>query len=230
MAPPAVNGDASKCRQKPVHANRKMRVITIGAGASGIYMAYKLKYYFTDFVFDVYEKNPDLGGTWFENRYPGCACDVPASVITPIIALRRWINPDIRNCSHNYTYSFEPKSDWSANYATSREIFTYFKDFVEKYGLREYISFSTEVIGAQWDDKHSEWIVKVRKENGAIYEQRCDFLINAAGILNAWRWPVIPGLHSFEGPLLHSAAWDESYDITGKHIGLIGNGQVLLRI
>ncbi|TQB73919.1 hypothetical protein MPDQ_005398 [Monascus purpureus] len=74
MASPAVNGDASKCRQKPVHANRKLRVITIGAGASGIYMAYKLKYYFTDFVLDVYEKNPDLGGTWFENRYQ----DVPA--------------------------------------------------------------------------------------------------------------------------------------------------------
>lgn len=55
-----------------------MRVITIGAGASGIYMAYKLKYYFTDFTLNVYEKNPDIGGTWYENRYPGCACDVPA--------------------------------------------------------------------------------------------------------------------------------------------------------
>lgn len=70
--------DQPKCRESPIHANRKMRVIVIGAGASGIYMAYKLKYSFTDFVLDVYEKNPDIGGTWFENRYPGCACDVPA--------------------------------------------------------------------------------------------------------------------------------------------------------
>lgn len=78
-----VNGTSNgaerpKCREAPIHANCNMRVIVIGAGASGIYMAYRLKYYFTDVVLDVYEKNPDIGGTWFENRYPGCACDVPA--------------------------------------------------------------------------------------------------------------------------------------------------------
>lgn len=79
MTVPATKGASKpKHRDAPIHANRAMRVIIIGAGASGIYMAYKLKYYFTDVVFDVYEKNADIGGTWFENRYPGCACDVPA--------------------------------------------------------------------------------------------------------------------------------------------------------
>lgn len=72
------NGAKPQCRDAPLHANRTMRVVIIGAGASGIYMAYKLKYNFTDFVLDIYEKNADIGGTWFENRYPGCACDVPA--------------------------------------------------------------------------------------------------------------------------------------------------------
>ncbi|KAL4861469.1 hypothetical protein BDV12DRAFT_191055 [Aspergillus spectabilis] len=210
-----VNGTANatarpKCRPAPIHANRKLRVLVIGAGASGIYMAYRLKHYFTDVVLDVYEKNPDLGGTWFENRYPGCACDVPA---------------------HNYTYSFEPKPDWTANYASSREIFTYFKDFVDKYGLREYISLEHEVIGARWEEETGEWVVQVRKaRNKSIFEQRCDFVINAAGILNAWRWPPIPGIESFEGPLLHSAAWVDSVELAGKHVGLIGNGSSGIQI
>lgn len=121
--------------------------------------------------------------------------------------------------SHNYTYSFEPKTDWSANYASSREIFTYFTDFVDKYGLREYISLQHEVIGARWEEENGEWVVQVRKgRNESIFEQRADFIINAAGILNAWRWPPIPGIQSFKGPLLHSAAWAESVDLAGKHV------------
>jgi len=67
-----------KMRNQPIHANRHLRVICVGAGASGIYMAYKLKSKFTDFTLNLYEKNADIGGTWYENRYPGCACDVPA--------------------------------------------------------------------------------------------------------------------------------------------------------
>lgn len=66
------NGSEYTCRNRPIHANRHLRVICIGAGASGIYMAYKLKHYFTDFSLNVYEKNPEIGGTWYENTYPGC--------------------------------------------------------------------------------------------------------------------------------------------------------------
>lgn len=197
------SGVEGQVRRQPIHANRHMRVICVGAGASGIHLAYKLKYFFTDFSLHVYEKNPDIGGTWYENRYPGCACDVPA---------------------HNYTFSFEPKFDWSANYASSSEIFKYFSDFVEKYDLRQYISLEHEVVGAHWMGEDNEWSVTVRKPSGDTVERRCDFLINAAGILNNWRWPAIPGLHFFKGVLVHSAAWDESLDVSGKHVGLIGNG------
>ncbi|OAL38853.1 hypothetical protein AYO20_02059 [Fonsecaea nubica] len=199
----------TRCRRAPIHANRHMRVVCIGAGASGIYMAYKLNHSFTDFSLDVYEKNSDISGTWYENRYPGCACDVPA---------------------HNYTYSFEPKSDWSANYATSKEIFKYFADFVDKYDLRKYITCNHEVVGAHWDRDNNEWVVRVRRPSKNVFEQRCDFLINAAGILNHWRWPAIPGLHSFQGDLVHSAAWDEKLDVAGKHVGLIGNGSSGIQI
>ncbi|KAH5642097.1 hypothetical protein HBI23_197610 [Parastagonospora nodorum] len=190
-------------RQAPIHANRHMRVICAGAGASGIYLAYKLKHYFTDFSLNIYEKNEDIGGTWYENRYPGCACDVPA---------------------HNYTYSFHPKHDWSANYAGSKEIFNYFSNFVDTYGLRKYITCSRKVVGATWNEDAKEWSVKICKADGTTFEQGCDFFINGSGILNNWRWPAIPGLKTFKGPLLHSAAWDDKVDLTGKHVGLIGNG------
>ncbi|KAK7946263.1 cyclohexanone monooxygenase [Apiospora aurea] len=198
--------DTYQCSDIPIHANRHLRVICIGAGASGLYLAYKLRKDFTDFTLDIFEKNPDIGGTWFENRYPGCACDAPA---------------------HNYTYSFEPKWDWSSNYAGSPEIFRYFSDFAGKYDLRQYISFGHEVVGAQWDEDANEWIVDVREGGGGhTTRRRADFLINASGILNKWKWPDIAGLDSFKGPKIHSAAWDESVELKGKRVGLIGNGFV----
>ncbi|RAL15191.1 flavin-containing monooxygenase [Aspergillus homomorphus CBS 101889] len=189
---------------RPIHANRQLRVICIGAGASGLYLAYRLKKSFTDFTLQIYEKNADVGGTWFENRYPGCACDIPA---------------------HNYTYTFEPNPAWSANYATASEIAAYFAGFADKYGLREYIACQHEVVHAEWDEDRAEWMVRVRRSaDGTVLEQRCDFLINAAGILNAWKYPDIPGLDTFEGTLVHTAHWDETLDVGGKRVGLIGNG------
>lgn len=127
---------------------------------------------------------------------------------------------------HNYTFTFEPNPHWSANYVSSQEIFEYFSGFVDKHDLRQFISCNHEVVGAAWREDRAEWSVQVRKANGAIFEQQCDFLISAAGILNAWRWPDIPGLDSFQGTLVHSARWDKTLDVDGKRVGLIGNGLV----
>jgi cation diffusion facilitator CzcD-associated flavoprotein CzcO len=135
-----------------------------------------------------------------------CACDVP---------------------SHNYTWSFEPKLDWSGVYASSREIFAYFNAFTEKYGLRQYIKTDHQVTGAYWNNATSGYDVKVQDiKAGREISTHCDILINASGILNNWRWPAIPGLDKYKGTLLHTANWDESVDLTGKHVGLIGNGYV----
>ncbi|KAH8693845.1 hypothetical protein BGW36DRAFT_418523 [Talaromyces proteolyticus] len=189
---------------RPLHANRHLRVVCIGAGASGIMLAYKLKQHFTDFTLHVFEKNSDVGGTWFENRYPGCRCDMPA---------------------HNYVYSFEGKPDWSASYAGAPEIYQYFSDFVEKYDLKQFIHCNREVHHAEWDEIASEWVVKVLNiSSGFSREIRCDFLVNAGGILNNWKWPDIPGLNDFHGDLIHTAAWDDRLDVTGKRVGLIGSG------
>ncbi|CAG8978763.1 hypothetical protein HYALB_00012495 [Hymenoscyphus albidus] len=198
----------------PIHTERHINIIVVGAGASGLLMAYKLQKHFKNYTLTIYEKNPEVSGTWYENRYPGCACDVP---------------------SHNYTWSFEPKTDWSGVYASSTEIFAYFDSFAEKYQLKQYIRIQHQVTGAYWNDQTGGYDVKIRdNKGGQEFNQHCDILINASGILNNWRWPAIPGLDKFRGTLLHTANWDDSVDLAGKHVGLIGNGssgiQVLPKI
>ncbi|KAK4932062.1 hypothetical protein LTR66_016000, partial [Elasticomyces elasticus] len=194
----------------PIHQERPMRIICIGAGASGLCFAYKLQRSFNNFSLTVYEKNAEVSGTWYENKYPGCACDVP---------------------SHNYTWSFEPKYDWTGVYAKAGEIYKYFNDFSKKYHLDQYTKTNHKSVGAQWDEKTAKWNVQIEDiVSGKIIEDSCDILINAGGILNAWRWPAIPGLKNYKGKLLHSANWDDTVDLTGQNVGLIGNGSSGIQI
>jgi cation diffusion facilitator CzcD-associated flavoprotein CzcO len=152
----------------------------------------------------IYEKNPDVGGTWYENRYPGCACDNP---------------------SHTYVWSFDPHPTWSSTYASSKEIFDYFKGFHFRFNLSEKTKVGHQIIGAKWDESTAKWNIDIKDSaTNTVIHDLCDVLVNAGGILNAWRWPTIPGLHDFKGKLVHSAAWNESLDLANKHVGLIGNG------
>lgn len=127
--------------------------------------------------------------------------------------------------AHNYVFSWEPKPDWSAVYAGSAEIKEYFKWFAAKHDLDKYISVNREVCGATWQETEGRWEVKVKDTaSGEIVTDFCDILINGSGILNNWKWPAIEGLHDFKGTLLHSANYDQSADLAGKRVGLIGNG------
>ncbi|KAH7153049.1 hypothetical protein EDB81DRAFT_442195 [Dactylonectria macrodidyma] len=196
--------DASRRLVQPIHAERHVRVICVGAGASGLLMAYKLQKHFDNYSLQLYEKNPEVSGTWYENKYPGCACDVP---------------------SHNYTWSFEPKLDWSAVYPPAKEIFEYFDGFANKYDLKRFIKTQHQVVGAYWNNSKGGYDVKVKDLiTGTITSDHCDILVNASGILNNWKWPAIPGLDNYKGTLLHTANWDDSVSLEGKHVGLIGNG------
>ncbi|KAG6840956.1 hypothetical protein C0991_003016 [Blastosporella zonata] len=196
--------------QEPIHAERPMKIVCIGAGASGLLLAYKLQRSFNNFELVVYEKNEDISGTWFENRYPGCACDIP---------------------SHTYTWSFEPKLDWPAVYASSTEIHSYFTSFATKYSLHKFIRLQSKVTNATWDSTSNTWGVEVTNLiTGESFVDRADILVNAAGALNAWKWPEIEGLKDFKGVLMHTAHYDQSVDLTGKAVGVIGNGSTGVQV
>lgn len=102
-------------------------------------------------------------------------------------------------------------------------IFAYFNEFAQKNDLLKYVKVSHKVVGATWNEAKGEWTVKAEGPNGAV-EKTCNVLINAGGILNAWRFPPIPGIETFKGKLVHSAGWDSSVQLEGKVVGLIGNG------
>ena len=131
--------------------------------------------------------------------------------------------------SHNYTYSWEPKNDWSNEFAGSSEIQQYFVGFAKKYNLGQYIKLRHKVIGAKWEESSGEWKVTAKDLNsseGKTLEDTCDIFINANGYYNNWKWPDIAGLQDYKGKLIHTADWDDEYSLAGKKVGLIGNGYV----
>ncbi|KAI7182438.1 hypothetical protein KC363_g8772 [Hortaea werneckii] len=155
-----------------------------------------------------YEKNSEVGGTWYENKYPGAACDVPA---------------------HCYTYTFEANPHWSSYYAYAPEILQYFKDFRDRYNLQRYIRLEHKVIGARWLEDEGQWEVEVEHQ-GKVFNDRCNILVNGSGLLNKWKWPDIKGLHDFQGQLLHSASWDSSVELKGKTVAVLGTGSSAIQI
>ncbi|WQF88077.1 Putative flavin monooxygenase, FAD/NAD(P)-binding domain superfamily [Colletotrichum destructivum] len=195
--------DSSNAHKTKTPSGHRVRCIIIGAGVSGILMAYKLRTYLKDYVdFHIYEKSPDLGGTWFENRYPGCACDVS---------------------SHVYQFSFAPNPDWSQFFASSSEIQHYLKAVCRQFDLESYISYNSKVAEAQWQEDKGVWSVKVEGLDATEVHQS-EILVNAGGILNNFKMPEIPGLSDFGGPIVHTAAWDDSVDLLGKRVAIIGAG------
>lgn len=156
----------------------------------------------------IYEKNPEIGGTWYENRYPGVACDVPA---------------------HSYTLVYEPNPEWSQFYASGQEILRYLQGIADKYGIRKYMKFNHKCLGGEWNEEKGKWKVEIEGPDGIFYDE-CDVLITATGILNNWKWPDIPGLDCFEGIRVHSADYPEELDLTGKNVAVIGNGSSAIQI
>ena len=167
----------------------------IGAGMSGMLMAIQLQK--AGKPFRIYEKATSVGGTWRENTYPGLSCDVP---------------------SFFYSYSFEPKLDWTHRFSPGPEICDYFERIAEKYKLFEHISFGETIVSARYED--GGWSI----ETSSGERTRADVLVDATGPLHIKNYPEIPGLESFEGTMFHSADWDHSIDLEGKRIGVIGNG------
>jgi 4-hydroxyacetophenone monooxygenase len=182
-------------------AAAKMKVIVVGSGMSGLLAGIRLQQAGVDFT--IIEKNPDAGGTWFENVYPGCRVDNP---------------------NHMYSYSFEPTHDFPQYYSTQPVLLAYFRRVADKHGLRKHIRFNTEVEEARFDEARNLWRVSVRTADGARETLEANAVISAVGQLNRPRLPDIEGLESFAGPSFHSARWRHDVDLSGKRVAVIGTG------
>ncbi|EFE33688.1 uncharacterized protein ARB_07635 [Trichophyton benhamiae CBS 112371] len=207
--------------------NRKIKVLTIGAGLSGIMMAYNIQKHCQNVEHVVYDKNHDIGGTWLENRYPNCACDAP---------------------SHSYIFNFAP------NVGITMSCPPWEDKVCEVFDLRKYMTFNTRVTGAYWEEACGQWRVELSQTapdgSQIVIEEKCHVLLNASGFLNKYKWPDIPGLDEFtgrviislmaseapglsvlitngRGQLIHTAAWPKDYQEEqwkGENVVVIGSG------
>lgn len=198
-----LDGDARQLDWDDIPADKRadFHVTVIGGGMSGVLAAIRLKEAGIDFT--VIEKNAGVGGTWYENRYPGCRVDVG---------------------NHFYCYSFAPNHDWSEYFARQPELQQYFEDCLDRFGVREHFRFNTEVVKAQFDESLQQWQVTLRAQDGSESQLDSNAMISAVGQLNRPKLPDIKGRESFAGVSMHSAQWRSDVDVRGKRVAVIGTG------
>ncbi|KAJ4190494.1 hypothetical protein NW767_011320 [Fusarium falciforme] len=208
--PQSSSGSDVALKPRVVENFRPISVIIIGAGFSGIYCGIRIPERLRNVKLTIYEKNSGIGGTWYENRYPGCACDIP---------------------SHSYQYTFAPNPNWSQSHAPAPEILQYLESVTKRYSVDRFIKTSHKVLDAIWDEKASQWHVTVKNlQTGETLEDRADVVISARGTLNERSWPDVLGLQDMKIPVMHSASWDESVNFENKRIGIIGGGSSAIQI
>ncbi|MFF1397306.1 flavin-containing monooxygenase [Streptomyces sp. NPDC058287] len=185
------------------HEHEHVRVAVIGSGFGGLGAAVRLRREgITDFV--VLERAGAVGGTWRDNSYPGCACDVP---------------------SHLYSFSFAPNADWPRTFSGQEHIREYLERVADTFRLRPHIRFDHEVKQARWDTEKLWW--EVETSQGTL---TADIVISATGPLSDPKMPDIKGLDAFPGKVFHSARWDHDYDLRGKRVAVIGTGASAIQI
>jgi len=197
---------------QPAYTPNKLRVVTIGAGYSGLIFAHKIQHEqpdLQDFIeHTIFEANDGVGGTWKVNTYPGVQNDVPA---------------------HLYGLPFDPNKNWSRFYADGDEILEYIERICDKWNLRRDIKFNHRVTALEWVEEDAKWKITV-SEKGEERQEFADFIISAQGFLSRWKWPKIDGIFDYKGHKVHSASWDHSFDYSHKRIGVIGNGSSAVQI
>jgi cation diffusion facilitator CzcD-associated flavoprotein CzcO len=169
----------------------------VGAGFSGLCMAIRAKQEGIDDMV-VLERADDVGGTWRDNTYPGCQCDIPSAL---------------------YSYSFAPNPDWSRFYPLQEEIREYLRGVAERYDVLRYVRTGHEVQSAEWVGEAGHWRLET-----ATGELTADVVVGGMGGLSQPSAPDIPGLDSFRGTMFHSANWDHGHDLRGERVGVIGTG------
>ncbi|HEX8353717.1 MAG TPA: NAD(P)/FAD-dependent oxidoreductase [Pyrinomonadaceae bacterium] len=184
-------------RAGPGAEARQARVAIIGSGFGGLGAAIRLRRRGEE-DFLIFERAADVGGTWRDNSYPGCACDVQ---------------------SHLYSFSFAPNPDWTRSYSRQPEIQDYLRRCARDFGVLPHVRFRHEVRDAAWDEGARLW--RVETSQG---EYTASVLVMASGALSEPRVPALPGLENFEGKSFHSARWDHSYDLKGRRVAVVGTG------
>jgi cation diffusion facilitator CzcD-associated flavoprotein CzcO len=185
--------EQEQVRELPAH----VRVAVVGSGFSGIGTAVRLKQQgIEDFV--LLERADSVGGTWRDNTYPGCACDVP---------------------SHLYSFSFAPNPGWSRVFSRQPEIRAYLERVTDDFGVRPHLHVDTDLVAGAWDDQAMLW--RLETSRGRL---TADVLVSGCGGLVEPALPDVPGVETFEGPAFHSARWDHDVDLTGKRVAVVGTG------
>ncbi len=181
----------------------RLRVGIIGSGFGGIALAVKLQQR-TGAEFVMFEQAAGIGGTWYENRYPGCEVDIP---------------------SHAYSFSFI-KHDWPRTHATQPELLAYAEHVVDHFGLRPYVRLNTRVEHVTWDDERSEY--ELRTDSGETFW--FDVVVSAVGLLSVPRFPDWPGLDEFEGKAFHTSLWEHEHDLSDKTVAVVGTGSTAAQV
>jgi cation diffusion facilitator CzcD-associated flavoprotein CzcO len=179
-------------------------VVIIGSGFAGIGMGIKLKQAGRD-DFVILEKATDVGGTWRDNDYPGCTCDVPSFL---------------------YSFSFEQNPYWSRMFSPRDEIWEHLARCVDKYGLRPHLRLGAEVTGAEYDESTARWAVEV---NGSDLID-AKVLVSGVGALHVPKTPALPGIETFEGASFHSSRWRHDVDLDGRRVAVIGTGASAIQV
>jgi len=177
------------------------RCAVIGAGASGLAAAHRMRQ--AGIAVTVFEKNADVGGTWLENVYPGCRVDVPNQL---------------------YSFSFAQTNDWVSRFSAQPDLLAYLQRMAKGLGLGDCIRFSSEVTEARFDDEAGAWSLTVRGGDGSERAHAFDAIVCAVGQLNRPSFPALAGRETFGGPSFHSAAWDDSVELEGRRVAVIGTG------
>jgi 4-hydroxyacetophenone monooxygenase len=183
-----------------------LHVLVIGAGISGLCAAVRL--HRAGIAYTILERDPDLGGTWRDNRYPAAAVDTP---------------------SHLYSFSFA-RHDWPRYFASRAQVQRYLEQVAAEFDILPHIQFRTEVLAAEYDSQTRSWTVDVRTPDGAAERLSANVVISAVGAFNSPKTPALPGLSRFAGPSFHTSRWPEGLDIEGKKVAVVGNGASAMQV
>lgn len=180
------------------------RAIVIGCGVAGIALSARLKTDLRYENFTIYEREPELGGTWHLNTYPGVGCDVD---------------------SHLYSFSFNLNPNWSKRFAEQPEILEYLNDTVDKFDIRPHVLCGIEVTQARWEESRAVWQVQLRDvKTKHTFWKESEILVSCVGTISTPKDCDIPNHETFKGEIWHSARWNHNYDLKGKTVAVVGNG------